>query len=1515
MTDERIHIPEGRKIAASGEQYFIINQEIGRGGSSIVYSAVLYDEMGQQHVVRVKECYPWGMDIVRTKEGELEASEAFEERFCEAKKKFVRAYERNVNLKNTLGLMNSTTDAIGIYSRNNTWYSVISAVEGQSYRSFPEEAIHTVFIRMLALAKVIKKYHSNGVLHLDIKPENIFILPETNEHIMLYDFDSLLWKEELKDGSALRISFSDGYAAPELAQGNRKKICEATDIYSIGAIVFERIFKRTPTAMDGAVGCRYDFSALAEKDERYQPEFFSRLRVFFHKTIASAVRCRYQNINLLIEALEGLIEASDVERTFLFHNFSYHFSEFVARREELLQIENSFEEGNHVLFLSGIGGIGKTELAKRYAYEYSGQYDRIVFLPFEQDIIDTVCGEELSINQISQAAGESQEKYFLRKIKVLKTITTHRDLIILDNFDVEEDENLELLLECPCRFLITTREDFRDYGYEQLTIEKFRNDEELFSLFRCYNSCEYSAEEIERLKDIFELVDGHTMTIGLIAKYLRMTEGSPGELLEHLMEKEGITNTGEIHVRHRKDRGLNARSIHSHLLALFDIFGFSVKERELMGSLSLLGRIRIKKEKLLEYCPIENASEILCGLIARGWIECEETTGKVSLHQMILDLVYNDLSPNSKNCPHIVDGITTELKKKPSNQTEKQVMNRLFKEFMERMRGDDLPYAALCVEYSAHIEKRLEYLKRAEEICQKVCRDQRKAYDLLQRICRIRILMGKRIGAEEIEKSGTGYLEFEDSERFGIDFRKSGIGEKSDGESGEDGIFGTIGEEDDDTKEFIMQASYMCHLAIKAIGYAQKYSDDAAYLGRFLVHLAEEMDRVAAAHPYIQFLTQRDIYADRLYEFIIKLFDMAEEKLLAASKDKSFLSDSMVQQVRHTEESMDSKEKRKLFGKMQEFFGSYDFCAVYRSENYCDLERAGRYQEIMDSVKEDNRIFDMMDFINLAQEAEERGEYQSAISFYKKAYEDDSNPRDWVIERMAEVFRKIGDEEQEQRCLEELLSMERDSEGGYLYSFEACDRLIGILRSQNKPDEARAYAKEMLAQGKKRFEKYCHDAVNASGRGKCDAGTENAPDRGEDEDPYSLIWMTVAEFYLYEMEETEQERKEHWEAAGKQLESFYHKGTLPYEFLGFLGHFLDRLEDDRTKVKQAFSFLERLEDWYQTEKILSFLETIDAICDRNDGFTEEKIRLYLYYGKCMMSAEGSERAWKYFLMAEESYEKLGHEDKLLYNMIHRDKGECYQNMAGYSYENVTREWEKCDFYFLAQKESEGKSSEKQIEAWENAAENCRYLEQYDREEQCRDMILDIFRSLKKEERSLDLKSYFRQLLSQAECCLKLGKQDRVRKLVMGAYERIIGIASNGMEIKLEDILWGLEEGADILMKGGWKEDAVRLYLVVIVLGVSGQKNKRHVFHSYHYDTASVSCRGKNEHILEDALSEFFSKALHEEDAGEKVDFVLRIFAKIDPDLREMAGYEDFLMVLEWYRERYQNFEVELLTLG
>ena len=86
------------------------------------------------------------------------------------------------------------------------------------------------------------------------------MIDETRELIKLFDTDTVVNKNKLISGDACFLSCSAKWAAPEQRLGRRAKICETTDIYAIGAVLFWRIVGRTLENNDIGPFSDWDFS-------------------------------------------------------------------------------------------------------------------------------------------------------------------------------------------------------------------------------------------------------------------------------------------------------------------------------------------------------------------------------------------------------------------------------------------------------------------------------------------------------------------------------------------------------------------------------------------------------------------------------------------------------------------------------------------------------------------------------------------------------------------------------------------------------------------------------------------------------------------------------------------------------------------------------------------------------------------------------------------------------------------------------------------------------------------------------------------------------------------------------------------------------------------------------------------------------------------------------------------------------------------------------------------------------
>ena len=1054
MPDTRTPLKEGTILQL--DKNYVIQEEIGRGASCLVYDAY-YTDSGK-HRVRIKECFPYHIKATRNPASHIIPAKGREAQFEAAKTAFSDAYKRNTELRNREGLINATIDSKWMHAQNNTIYSIMGYIEGTDYQKFTEGCLKDIFTRMKRLCKLLAGYHKNGYLHLDIKPGNILIPSDTKEQIVLFDFDSLLRIEDLKNGDEIHLSCSPGFSAPELLQGDAGRIGATADIFSIGAVIFYKIFAKTPGAWDLAWNAAYDFSAIAFADDRYQPKLFPKLTEFFHKTFSAAV-LRYQTMEEVTAALQELEKLSDVEGVMLLHNFSYKFPQFVGRREELLQIWDNFQETDTV-FLSGMGGIGKTELARKFASQYQNQFNRIVFLRFAGTVMDTLCSNELMIAGCGIEEQEPLADFYARKLTCLRQNAGKDDLILLDNFDhkdggpaIEEDEHLNDLLNCGCKVLITSRESFwGEYDYTQIEIQPLKDSQECTALFQRNNSNEYPPTEWEAIHQLFDLLERHTMTISLLAKYLLHTAQKPSSLLQQMKQKEGITSTEALPVRHNKDEMRKERRIYGHLQILFDLSGFTQLERELMGSLSLLGPIRIQKAAFLQYFkPIKN--NISCGseekltkdnisgspkeqmtknnvsggseekltknnisgsveeqlenLIQHGWVEWNLKTDKISLHQIILDLAYHTLHPTTENCPHIVRSMASYFKEEEPSRIQRENRRRLAAYFIDRIQGADLQLAKLYYTYCHYIQADSRILAQAKQICRDI-----HSYEstlLAVKLCHLEIafLIHQREWIELLNEEEQMEQAFQDVYQQVLQLEKE----------------------------------IWAHLRSAIL---PNINDTVV---RLLLETADAVETLANR------LCEECMLLDEpVFSGLNHIYQDAEQTYLYTCKlaEQEFISYHV---------------KNDLYVKTIDFYAEDDFSRLYRCAYIGNQSKSAYYSEKLHAVRavltNAKEMFHSHEtsYLEAGHQARQNQRHEDAIALYQKALEKDECPAEDIRYEIGRSYLELQEYEKAETLLLDVLRIEEAKKQNTICTLE---RLVELYERQGIGEQVIAYCEQIL---------------------------------------------------------------------------------------------------------------------------------------------------------------------------------------------------------------------------------------------------------------------------------------------------------------------------------------------------------------------------------------------------------------------------------------------------------------------
>lgn len=320
---------------------------------------------------------------------------------------------------------------------------------------------------------------------------------------------------------------------------------------------------------------------------------------------------------------------------------------FHGREELLSRIGDVFDSGKNVVFLEGIGGIGKSELAKQYALKNRDRYHTVLFVTYTSSLEKLFYDKSsVIIEDLEPLENETEEAFFERKLAIFRSIADKGVLLIVDNFDTDNDVRLKELLEGNYNVILTTRNAHP--GYPTVKVEAMRDPDVLYRIFEeNYGSV---ADECDRpyIEEIFNLVDYHTYAIELIAKQMDASFISAKEMLDSL-KKGGMLNNISETVSGRN----NYNTAFGHICSLFNLGNLSPVERRLLSYLSVCGNRGILAVRFREWAQLDSF-EAVNSLIRKSWIR-KEDGGRISLHPLVREVVSAILQPTAETCFPFLD--------------------------------------------------------------------------------------------------------------------------------------------------------------------------------------------------------------------------------------------------------------------------------------------------------------------------------------------------------------------------------------------------------------------------------------------------------------------------------------------------------------------------------------------------------------------------------------------------------------------------------------------------------------------------------------------------------------------------------------------------------------------------------------------------------------------------------------------------------------------------------------------
>ena len=171
------------------------------------------------------------------------------------------------------------------------------------------------------VARTVHYAHEHGILHRDIKPGNILLDKNGEPHLTDFGLARLVEAESTVTRT-MDVLGTPSYMAPEQAAGETTKLSKATDVYGLGAVLYQLLTGQPPFAG----GTTYETIRLLLETEPRQPRLLNPkvdrdLSTICLKCLEKDPKRRYSSALALAEDLEHWLKHEPIRREakWIFH--------------------------------------------------------------------------------------------------------------------------------------------------------------------------------------------------------------------------------------------------------------------------------------------------------------------------------------------------------------------------------------------------------------------------------------------------------------------------------------------------------------------------------------------------------------------------------------------------------------------------------------------------------------------------------------------------------------------------------------------------------------------------------------------------------------------------------------------------------------------------------------------------------------------------------------------------------------------------------------------------------------------------------------------------------------------------------------------------------------------------------------------------------------------------------------------------------------------------------------------
>lgn len=623
----------------------VIENEIGRGGSCIVYEAVRITDTGDKTLYRVKEFYPYKLNISRDENNTLTPSAKDAEVFNQRQEQFRSDFSRTNQLFYSDNNYSSITNQLDVFRQNGTSYILSAYSSKKTLATYKPLTLKECVTLVKQVAYVLGNIHKQGYLYLDTKPDNVLIVDGYQKQVQLFDFDSLLeWKEahiiSKQSCSDIRLSYSKGFAPIELQTSKIKRLGPHTDVYGVGALLFYLLFGYTPTAPDCETDAVFDFTKIQYDYRKCDDRLFGSLSDFFHNALAVYYADRYSSMQKVVEQLQEIEKYADLVIPRIYSTQIAKPKIFYGREREFEELDRLLANSDYnCLFVTGMGGIGKSAFIREYLTRRRGKFDTVLYVHYKGSIEATISNDSnIEINTLRQdEETKTGTRYFDKKLqKICELVRGTSSVLVIDNFTGDVDDDLRALLSTELKVILLSRKAPSYQSCQEMKLSVVSDLNALRRIFEDNLGRSIEDNEQDGFEQILKRVEGHTLVLELIAKQIANSHITISSAAS-LTDEHGFSAIAPEKVDYEKDNKQTSDTIGNIIDALFAANMLSSEKKVLMKIASLLGDDGIDINYFQQIMQLVSKDD-LNELIKDGWLTISSDT--ISMHTVIQEAVH-----------------------------------------------------------------------------------------------------------------------------------------------------------------------------------------------------------------------------------------------------------------------------------------------------------------------------------------------------------------------------------------------------------------------------------------------------------------------------------------------------------------------------------------------------------------------------------------------------------------------------------------------------------------------------------------------------------------------------------------------------------------------------------------------------------------------------------------------------------------------------------------------------------